>query len=72
MSRWAGPNAAGDARDYLQRGLMIGGFALIALAVRIGSSGIKTFLVNHDDIKLPEKSGAGYRQSSAGDHELQP
>ena len=24
--------------------------SLIALAVRIGSSGIKTFLVNHDDI----------------------
>jgi hypothetical protein len=45
-----GPNAAGGARDYLQRGLMIGGFALIVWPSEYGSSGIKTFLVNQDDI----------------------
>ena len=45
-----GPNAAGGAKNYLQRGIMIGGFALIAWPAEYGSSGIKTFLVNQDDI----------------------
>ena len=45
-----GPNAAGGAKNYLQRGIMIGGFALIARPAEYGSAGIKTFLVNQDDI----------------------
>src|SRR5260370_28864902 len=33
-----GPNAAGGAKDYLQRGLMIGGFAVIAWPSEYGCS----------------------------------
>ena len=54
-----GPNAAGGAKDYLQRGLMIGGFALIAWPAEYGSSGIKTFLVNQDDIIYEKDLGPG-------------
>lgn len=45
-----GSNAAGGALDYLERGLMIGGFALIAWPAEYGVSGIKTFMVNQDDV----------------------
>jgi hypothetical protein len=54
-----GPNAAGGANDYLQRGLMIGGFALIAWPSEYGSSGIKTFQVNQDDIIYEKDLGPG-------------
>jgi Protein of unknown function (DUF2950) len=35
-------------RDYLVRGLMIGGFAFVAYPVEYGVSGVKTFVVNHE------------------------
>lgn len=58
-SRARVPNAPGGARDYLQRGLMIGGFALIAWPSEYGPSGIKTFLVNQDDIIYEKDLGPG-------------
>jgi hypothetical protein len=42
-----GPNAAGGAIDYVIRGHMIGGFALVAYPASYGSSGIMTFIVNY-------------------------
>ncbi len=42
-----GPEAEGGAMDYVVKGKMIGGFALIAFPAEYGVSGIKTFLVNH-------------------------
>jgi len=43
-----GPNASGGAYDYMVRGKMIGGFALVAYPAAYGVSGIMTFIVNHD------------------------
>jgi hypothetical protein len=43
-----GPNAPGGAYDYLAKGKMIGGFALIAYPAQYGNSGIMTFMVNQD------------------------
>lgn len=43
-----GRQAPGGAKDYLVRGMMIGGFGLIAWPAEYGSSGIKTFMVNQD------------------------
>jgi len=43
-----GPHATGGARDYLIRGHMIGGFALVAFPASYGASGIMTFIVNQD------------------------
>ena len=43
-----GPDAKGGAYDYVARGKMIGGFAMVAYPASYGSSGIMTFIVNHD------------------------
>jgi hypothetical protein len=43
-----GPGAPGGAYDYLVKGGMMGGFALIAWPATYGNSGVMTFLVNHD------------------------
>jgi len=41
-----GPAAPGGARDYVVRGKMIGGFALVAYPAEYKTSGVMTFLVN--------------------------
>ena len=48
MLKGQGAHAAGGALDYVVRGRMIGGFAAIAYPAKYGSSGIMTFIVNHD------------------------
>ena len=42
-----GANAGGGAMDYVVRGNMIGGFALVAYPAEYKNSGVMTFLVNH-------------------------
>src|SRR4029453_12666718 len=42
-----GPNAPGGELDYVVRGNMIGGFALVAYPAEYRTSGLMTFLVNH-------------------------
>jgi hypothetical protein len=42
-----GPNAPGGVLDYVVRGKMIGGFALVAWPAEYGNSGVMTFVVNH-------------------------
>jgi hypothetical protein len=42
-----GPDAPGGAVEYVVKGKMIGGFALVAWPAEYGVSGIKTFLVSH-------------------------
>jgi hypothetical protein len=42
-----GPDAAGGAFDYVVKGKMIGGFALVAYPAEYAVSGVKTFIVNH-------------------------
>jgi hypothetical protein len=53
-----GPNAEGGALDYVVKGKMIGGFALVAWPAEYGASGIKTFLVNHKGIVYEKDLGA--------------
>jgi len=43
-----GKSAPGGAYDYVVNGKMIGGFALVAYPAKYGSSGVMTFIVNHD------------------------
>jgi hypothetical protein len=52
-----GPHAPGGPRDYVERGLMLGGFALVAWPAEYGASGIKTFLVSHDGVILEKDLG---------------
>jgi Protein of unknown function (DUF2950) len=42
-----GSDASGGALNYVVKGKMIGGFALIAWPAEYGNSGVMTFLVNH-------------------------
>jgi len=42
---------------YVVRGAMIGGFALVAYSAQYGSSGIMTFIVNHDGVVYEKDLG---------------
>ncbi len=52
-----GKDAPGGAYDYLARGHMIGGFALVAYPAQYASSGVMTFIVNHDGVVYQKDLG---------------
>ena len=52
-----GPTAPGGEVDYVVRGQMIGGFALVAWPAEYGNSGVKTFLVNHEGVVFEKDLG---------------
>jgi hypothetical protein len=52
-----GAGAPGGAYDYVVKGKMIGGFALIAYPAQYGNSGIMTFMVNHDGVVFQKDLG---------------
>ena len=52
-----GTHAPGGAMDYVIKGHMIGGFALVAYPAQYGASGIFTFIVNHDYVVYPKDLG---------------
>jgi len=52
-----GPDAKGGAYDYVARGKMIGGFAMVAYPAGYGSSGIMTFIVNQDGVVYEKDLG---------------
>jgi Protein of unknown function (DUF2950) len=52
-----GPDAKGGALDYVVRGKMIGGFALVAYPAEYGNSGVMTFLVNHAGVVFQKDLG---------------
>lgn len=52
-----GKNASGGAYDYVIKGRMIGGFALVAYPAEYGASGIMTFIINHDGIVYQKNLG---------------
>jgi len=52
-----GKNAPGGAFDYVARGRMIGGFAVVAWPVRYGETGVMTFMVSHDGVLYQKDLG---------------
>lgn len=48
MLKSQGEHAASGAQDYVVNGRAIGGFAAIAYPARYGSSGVMSFMINHD------------------------
>jgi Protein of unknown function (DUF2950) len=52
-----GPHATGGAVDYVVRGHMMGGFALVAFPAQYGSSGVMTFIVNYEGIVYQKDLG---------------
>jgi hypothetical protein len=52
-----GPDAKGGAYDYVVKGSMIGGFALVAYPAIYGNSGVMTFIVNQDGVVYEKDLG---------------
>jgi len=52
-----GPDAVGGAYDYVVRDFLIGGFALVAYPAEYGSTGVMTFIVNHDGVVFSKDLG---------------
>jgi len=57
MLKGQGPGASGGALDYILKGRMIGGFAAIAYPAKYGSSGVMSFIVNHDGVVYQKDLG---------------
>ena len=52
-----GKNSPGGEYDYVVRGKMIGGFALVAYPAEYGLSGVMTFIVNHEGVVYEKDMG---------------
>lgn len=52
-----GKDAPGGAYDYMVRGNLIGGYALVAYPARWGASGVMTFICNHDGVAYEKNLG---------------
>jgi hypothetical protein len=52
-----GADAKDGAYDYLVRGKMMGGFGMVAYPAQYGSSGIMTFIVNHEGLVYQKDLG---------------
>ena len=52
-----GEHAAGGAYDYVVGDHMIGGFALVAYPAEYGSTGVMSFIVNHDGVVFSKDLG---------------
>lgn len=59
-----GKAAPGGARNYIVRGKLIGGFAVLAYPARYGASGIMTFLVNDAGV-IYQKNLGPHTQAAA-------
>jgi len=60
-----GPSAPGGEHNYVARGNMIGGFAMVAYPAEYGKTGVVTFVVNKDgDLFEKDLGGATGRVAS--------
>jgi hypothetical protein len=57
--RGQGPTAPGGAYNYVVRGKMIGGFALVAYPAAYRNSGVMTFVINHEGAVFQKDLGVG-------------
>jgi len=57
MLKKQGKNAPGGAFDYVVKNKMIGGFAVVAYPAAYGSSGVMTFVVNHEGVVYEKDLG---------------
>jgi len=60
-----GPHAAGGAMDYLVAGHLLSGFGLLAYPAEYGSSGIMTFMINHDGTLYQKDLGPLTKQTES-------
>jgi hypothetical protein len=67
-----GKDAPGGAYDYLVRDKLLGGFAVVAWPATYGSSGVMTFIVNHDGVVYEKDLGAQTASMAAGMSRFNP
>ena len=67
-----GAHANGGALDYVVHGRMIGGFAAVAYPARYDSSGVMTFIVNHDGTVYQKDLGPNTATIAAGMKKFDP
>jgi hypothetical protein len=67
-----GKNAAGGAFDYVLKGKMIGGFAVVAYPAKYGNSGVMTFLVNHDGVVYQKDLGKNTAKTAGAMKKFDP
>ena len=67
-----GPAAPNGAINYVIEGVMIGGFALVAVPAEYRVTGVKTFIVNYDGIVYQKDLGPGLPQHRQEHGALQP
>jgi hypothetical protein len=67
-----GAGASGGAYDYLVRGKMMGGFAMVAYPAQYGSSGVMTFIVNHDGVVYEKDLGSNTSQTAQSMSKFNP
>jgi len=65
MLKGQGRNAPGGAFDYIVKGAMLGGFAIIAYPVAYGVSGVMTFMINQDAVVYQKDLGPDTAQAAA-------
>jgi hypothetical protein len=58
-----GKEALGGAYDYVVKGKMIGGFALVAYPAKYASSGVMSFIVNQDGVVYEKDLGRNTEKS---------
>lgn len=67
-----GPQASGGAYDYTVNGELLGGFGLIAFPAEYGSSGVMTFIVNHEGVVYSRDLGPHTEHVAMGIVEFNP
>jgi Protein of unknown function (DUF2950) len=67
-----GPHADGGAYDYRVRDQLLGGFALIAIPAEYGSSGVMSFMVNHDGVVFSKDLGPDTAQAAMAIQSFDP
>lgn len=67
-----GKDAPGGSYDYLVKGNMIGGYALIAYPSRWGASGVMTFMCSHEGTVYQKDLGADTAEIAAKETRFNP
>ena len=67
-----GKNAPGGEYDYIVKGKMIGGFALVAYPAEYGNSGVITFIVNQDAVVYEKDLGKDTEKIAAAMKKFDP
>ncbi len=67
-----GKNAAGGDYEYVVKGKMIGGFALVAYPAEYSVSGVMTFIVNHDGVVYEKDLGKGTEKLASAMKKFNP